>query len=273
MVERPHGYTRYHVDKCRCYVCALEASEYRMEVTRRKKAGTWRPYVDARPSREYMELLLSQGYTFSTMQLLSGINHSHLWQMINGRSRGDHGIPQRVRPSTEHRILSMRPNFRHLPPKTWVPNHGTARRIQALCCLGWAISHQARMAGRKPPTYYQFLVRPQLYAVSAVLVDDVYHKLQKLDPADYGATGRHMKLVRNLAVSRGWAPPHCWDDDVIDDPTAYPEWTGACGSREGYNIHRLNGIPFCQPCRDGEAVYRAEVRARNLARRTNLVMS
>src|SRR5690606_31398529 len=40
-----------------------------------------------------------------------------------------------------------------------------------------------------------------------------------------------------------------WDPDTIDDPDAYPEWTGACGTHRGRLIHKREGTPVCGPCK------------------------
>ena len=50
-----------------------------------------------------------------------------------------------------------------------------------------------------------------------------------------------------------------WDDDTIDDPAAFPDWTGKCGTPDGYDAHyKMKILPSCQPCRDARAAYRKE---------------
>lgn len=37
--------------------------------------------------------------------------------------------------------------------------------------------------------------------------------------------------------------------DTIDDPAAFPDWTGQCGTAAGYSAHSRHHVPYCDPCR------------------------
>jgi len=84
----------------------------------------------------------------------------------------------------------------------------------------------------------------------------LYDELWQADPADHGASPGGITRARRYAAERRWAPPQAWDDDTIDNPDAFPDWTGQCGTPQGVGAHRRAGIPACDPCR----------RARNEAR-------
>jgi hypothetical protein len=68
-------------------------------------------------------------------------------------------------------------------------------------------------------------------------------KLETADPLDYGISKQCRNRAVNMARSRGWVPLHCWDDDTVGDPDAFPEWTGVCGTERGYRLHLENGMP------------------------------
>src|SRR5690606_40281199 len=46
----------------------------------------------------------------------------------------------------------------------------------------------------------------------------------------------------------------------IDDPDAFPEWTGACGTVHGRQVHMREKIPMCDPCRKAHAERAAELK-------------
>lgn len=45
----------------------------------------------------------------------------------------------------------------------------------------------------------------------------------------------------NWARRQQFAAAICWDDDTIRDPGAIPNWTGQCGTLNGYQLHRDTG--------------------------------
>ncbi|MCQ9186232.1 hypothetical protein KMT30_45815, partial [Streptomyces sp. IBSBF 2953] len=69
-------------------------------------------------------------------------------------------------------------------------------------------------------------------------------------PAEHGASQGGITRARRHALAHGWAPVGAWDDDTIDDPGAHPDWTGKCGTTEGFWAHRYIDAPACGPCRD-----------------------
>lgn len=74
-------------------------------------------------------------------------------------------------------------------------------------------------------------------------------KLEAQRPEDHGVPEARAKLVRTRARKYGYAPLPCWDWDTIGDPDVFPEWTGACGTEDGYRIHLRDDIPMCEPCK------------------------
>ncbi|MGW0939089.1 helix-turn-helix domain-containing protein [Streptomyces sp. NPDC002666] len=128
---------------------------------------------------------------------------------------------------------------------------GTARRLRALTAAGWSGDLLARLMGVTQKTISKRTLDDNQPVLSSVrtLVADWYEKLQHADPYDYGETPQGRGRALGRARRHGYAPPGCWDTDTIDDPDAYPEWTGACGTPRGRAVHRRAGIPICPACR------------------------
>lgn len=121
---------------------------------------------------------------------------------------------------------------------------GTLRRLRALVGRGFPVKILAEMLDI-PRSDLRIVVsegRKRVYTTTAADVRRLYEKLQDADPADYGVTPRWIAHNKERATAEGWAPPICWDDDTIDDPDAFAEWTGECGTVTGYNLHRKHEI-------------------------------
>jgi hypothetical protein len=88
----------------------------------------------------------------------------------------------------------------------------------------------------------------------------LYDELWRADPREHGVDNQAYSRTRNHAAAHGWAPVGAWDDDTIDDPAAFPDWTGRCGTPEGYSDHYRLDIPYCLPCREARAAQRREAR-------------
>lgn len=130
---------------------------------------------------------------------------------------------------------------------------GVQRRLRALVYAGFSCSILGELLDVSCQAVYQLINADRLVAASTVTkIDELYGKLAEADPKDYGATNYGISRARNTALRRGWEPVGCWDPDTIDDPEAYPEWTGQCGSQAGYRIHRRENIPVCRLCRDAD---------------------
>ncbi|MFT2016312.1 helix-turn-helix domain-containing protein [Streptomyces sp. 796.1] len=142
---------------------------------------------------------------------------------------------------------------------------GTQRRLQALWAAGFPIGYIRQAMG--PDTNEPYLRRilhgrsARTHAAYARRVADVYQQLAGTNPADLGATQHGITYARNAAARAGYAPPHCWDPETIDNPDATPEWTGECGTETGYRIHRREGTEPCPACRTGRNEERRSERA------------
>lgn len=133
------------------------------------------------------------------------------------------------------------------------------RRLQALNAAGYPQKWLGDYMGYDARNLSRLIVATgagYCYAVTHNMIAEVYEKLAHVDPADMGIGLHSANRARNNAAGRGYAPPSCWDSDTIDRLDARPEWTGACGTPEGYRIHvretifEQNPLPLCDACRD-----------------------
>lgn len=118
---------------------------------------------------------------------------------------------------------------------------GTQRRLAALRANGWPIKSSAlvEMSGMLSPALQVLSTgrRKYVFYGTYMRVKEMYEKLEMADPADFGITPEASLKAKTWATKAGMAPPHCWDADTIDDPDAFPEWTGECGTVTGYYLH------------------------------------
>lgn len=143
-----------------------------------------------------------------------------------------------------------------------VPVHGAQRRLRALRAQGFTYTFLCDQFGHahNSPRLQRILTgfkepgQPVKFLIAATAreIEAVYDKLDGVDPRDVGITEPGVKYSIRRAAELGYAPRACWDEDTIDDPEAFPEWTGRCGSALGFRIHLREGIPVCEACAERE---------------------
>lgn len=177
----------------------------------------------------------------------AGICESNLAQIISGH-RGqarDYEPVQEVHRDTEAAILGVRPEVN--PPARGggrVPPLGVRRRLRALVAAGFPMAYLSTAMGwgEDPQPVHRIIhgksskgfVQHSTHLKAAA----AYDKLSMQSPEDLGFTSIGIARARRTAAKHGWTPPMTWDDDTVDDPDAFPEWTGECGTVTGYNLHR-----------------------------------
>jgi transcriptional regulator with XRE-family HTH domain len=133
----------------------------------------------------------------------------------------------------------------------------TMRRLQALNAVGFNCQFLGEMLD-VPKQTLSMIVRGErafVYGATAASVTEIYDKLAFADPVDHGISPARVKISQTFARKSAYAPPWAWDEDTLNDPEAHPEWTGACGTEEGYRIHiretlfNGNPLPLCGACR------------------------
>lgn len=255
MSTRPHGYARYRLDGCRCYTCAAARSRYDENRTKAITASTWQPWVDAEPVRAHIRALQDCGMGLRAIASCAGVDRKRLQAVLNGRSERGTGPQEKVRPALAAAVLAVEPTLENLAPSTLINPAGTRRRVQALVAAGWPQQHLAAQLGMTPSNFGAMVNREHVLVRRALAVRDLYDQLWRANPLEYGATEAGVTRARRHAAANGWAPVGAWDDDRIDDPQAYPDWTGWCGTPRGRAIHYRIKIPVCQPCRQASITH------------------
>lgn len=143
----------------------------------------------------------------------------------------------------------------------YVDSTGTLRRVQALRADGFP----GRLLGERLGVSYEAVAQLAKSGRAVVLestrlaVVDLYDGLDGRWPHEFGVVKHAIGKCATFARRAGYAPRSCWDPDTIDDPAAFPEWTGKCGTVFGWRIHETQEIPLCQPCADARGASDAEL--------------
>jgi hypothetical protein len=93
-------------------------------------------------------------------------------------------------------------------------------------------------------------------------------QLEFVSPESMGVAPWIAERSRRHAVAHEWAPLSCWDDDTLRDADAVAQWTGACGTIAGYNLHNRASsrhwdsqtsrwVVGCRPCRVARNEYKS----------------
>ena len=196
---------------CPCSPCRTAANRAR----KRRRATSDMVPVDV--VRRHVEHLLSQGNTINGIGVAAGLSPRHLpYIMREART---------VHRGTARAILAV-------GASDWVDASGTARRIQALCCLGWSIDRLARELGHSSRSLWRWIEGARIRSDRAEGVKALYERLwDKPAPRLWERDGGPVQAMR-YAQKRGWAPPMAWDDGYgphgIDNPAATPsQWIEA----------------------------------------------
>lgn len=169
-----------------------------------------------------------------------------------------------VRRTTLHKIMAVHPEGevdgwgRRDPLKA-------RRMLQAMQADGYSQLYLAGLLNRPKNTIWKWSNKriAHIEVRNETLIQQAYDKLNGTNPLENGMALQAMANARNTARKKGFAPSHCWDSDTIGDPESIPEWTGACGTQKGYNIHYNEGVlPICRPCAYAHYLYNKEMKKR-----------
>jgi hypothetical protein len=261
--HRKHGTrVKYTEEKCRCKPCRKANRDSASRRTRLVAYGQWAPFVDAEPVRDHIRYLQSCGMGLRVIAAALGVDRKNIQSILNGRPERGSGPQKGVTPARAAAILAIEPGLDNLAAHMVIDSTGTTRRLQALVTMGWPQARLAAEMGWTGTNLGVLITAPTVTAKNARLVRDIYDRLWKVDPASHGASPGGITYAKRRAADAGWAPVGAWDDDTIDDPAAFPDWTGRCGTPHGDSAHRADGTPVCEPCREARAAYRHELRQR-----------
>lgn len=256
--HRDHGTrAKYFMEKCRCRPCRDANRTAENERSRLLAYGRYEPpFVDAEPVRAHLRYLRSCGMGLRAIAAISGIQRKNLQSILNGRPDRGSGPQKGITPARAAVLLAIEPTLDSLSDGAVISGTGTTRRLQALVAMGWPVQQLAEQMGWRPSNLRVLITAAAVTVKTARLVLPVYERLWRADPLAYGASPDGVTHAKDRAERERWAPVGAWDDDTIDDPAAFPDWTGQCGSRNGYAAHYKHGIPMCPPCREANLAYR-----------------
>ncbi|MCF3101479.1 hypothetical protein IPZ58_07785 [Streptomyces roseoverticillatus] len=247
-MNRPHGYARYKLDGCRCYPCGWAVAQYNDARDHAIRRGQWHPYMDAEPVRQHIRNLQECGLGLRSIAVAAGVDRKRLQAVLNGRPERGTPPQAQVRPALATAVLAVEPSPDNLPDATVINAVGTTRRLQALVAAGWPQHYLAIRLHMTDSNFSATLRRDRVMVRTARAARSLYDELWRADPHEFGVDNQAYSRARNHAASRRWAPVNCWDEDTIDNPATFPEWTGMCGRPEGSYIHERIGVPLCPPC-------------------------
>ena len=248
---RPHGYSRYKIDGCRCYACCWAQAQYYSAVQQAKQRGTWQPYVDAEPARQHILDLKACGLGDRSIAAQAHVDRKRIRDLLHGRPERGTPPPPRIPPPPAAALLAVEATLDTLPDRARVNAVGTQRRLLALAAAGWPLARLAAALGMAPGNFSRLIHHtPTVYVHHARAVRDLYDQLWRADPRGHGVDNQAYSRALNQARANQWAPVGAWDEDTIDDPAARPDWTGRCGTVGGYRDHEALGTPACERCTD-----------------------
>lgn len=240
---RAKGRPTTGIPGCNCPPCRRAENAY--DKRRRFLNQTGRTLmVDTAPIAAHLRGLFAAGAGWVQLAAVSGSSTSTIHKLLTEK------IPQ-CRRTTANKLLAIQPGD-CIPDQRGIDATGTIRRVRALVALAHKC-HDIDRACRIDHSVLTDLLAGRLDTVTVGLARRVDEGFRQLATS----TGNSVRSL-NRAVREGWAPPAAWDADTIDDPTAVPDWTGFCGTDRGWWLHRLEGIPGCQPCEQAHAAWKAE---------------
>ena len=221
IARHEHG-TRnaYKRDGCRCLRCK---KAHRTEIAQRQKLiayGRWdNGLTDITPVRARLEELRAAGIGLRTIAKRTGIDRSVLSKYATTRTHATK--------DNAAKILALTVTPEALPGGAYIDATGARRRLQALIAIGWSLTSLGTRLGMLPGNAYKLLGAKRIEAGTHRAVQALYEQLwdQPNNPTGHYAKASATR-ARNMAKTRGWAPPMAWDDETIDDPHTRPEGHG-----------------------------------------------
>ena len=163
----------YVTDRCRCMACRAANRAAERNRTAALRNGCWRPFVDAEPAREHLELLRRHGVGLDQIVKISRTPKATIRRVL----REPVAAQLRIRIETAERVLAIQLSPEHLAPRSHVDATQTLSRIQALLDAGYSIPELARALGKAPVSLRRTLGRRTVTAHTAASVGNLYDRL------------------------------------------------------------------------------------------------
>lgn len=184
-------------------------------------------------AKAHLLALTALGWSQSQIEAATGVARCALKAILNSTCRKIHW-------ATQQRILAL--PIQPPSPRHGFPSHGAVRRLQALYAIGHPLDVIAAHVGRAP-TFLSDVVNGRKPFISSATAADVRRAYDEL-----GMTVGPSVRAQRRAKRCQWAAPLYWDDERIDDPAGFPDWTGHCGSPDGWLLHAVDQEKPCAAC-------------------------
>jgi len=244
---------------CDCEYCVAERQRVRdcRAYRRRIEQGSSDPYPSAEQrvaAQAKIRRMNEAGRSCQTIALLLGYSA----QQRGGNSAIVHLLASdmaayRMTWKRYHRIMALDETSAPLGMNDsrrcgrYVRPIGVVRRLQALYAMGYSFAWMGEQIGGTK--HLGIFAADPSKKITVQMADDITKLYAKYENGRVEETTPAVR-IRLRAVKLGYAPPAAWDD--IDNPEAFPQWTGRCGEAAGAQQHRRAGTRLCDPCRRAE---------------------
>lgn len=221
---------------------------------------------ETKRARDHLVRLSQRGMSSYDMAEQTPFHQTTINAILHGYRTGPDGQSElkRIRRTTYDEVMKIRYETSPDRQGSFIDDTGTVRRLQALVADGYSynlIAEHVRSSSGNSPIWKltnQMYESRKVSSRMAFQVRQAYRKLCSTTPQDMGLSKIAIGRAKAGARRNGFIPSIHWDDDTIDNPDAFPEWTGACGTPQGYRIHRREGISMCTPCQTAMQEHRKE---------------
>jgi hypothetical protein len=179
-MSREHGYARYRLDGCRCYVCGYARMEYDDRRNRLIAYGRWQPFVPLEETQLRILSLRELGYGDRSIARLAGLNRKAVRDIRTGtRHDPGRGNPPltKIRATTAAAIAAIPYNHEAAPDGAYIDATTTWRRLDVLIRLGWTRTRLATALGSTATAPALQLGHDRVTARNARKVRDLYDKV------------------------------------------------------------------------------------------------
>lgn len=232
---------------------ARRKRERRLEYLRQKGLAGW---VPAAPVRERLRHLHDDlGITLIDITRRTGMDRETIGMQYRGVRKD--GSPIRfAEMKTARAVLGARFTPEDIER---FPVVGLRRRLQALTVMGYTSTFMARESGVNDYRYINQVkigekrVTNYMHRKGALAIIAMYDKYRYTPAEEAGVPGPSAARARTFARKRGYEHPDHWSTDTIDEPAAFPDTTGLCGTPHGWRAHKALGTDPCAPCLTAKA--------------------
>lgn len=193
------GYRTHHTrgttpcEPCRDAMRAYDAA---------RRAKRQRLIVPADEAMQKIRGWLEDGATLDTISAASGTPRATLAFISAGQRTNI------TRYTHDCIVNAPQPEF-----GAYIPIAGTRRRLEALQALGWSLRSISRRLGHERSWAHRVLAQQRVSRANADAIAQVYDELSM--------TPGPSRWVSSVAAKQGRVVPLAWDDDTIDDPSAW----------------------------------------------------